>query len=73
MNDAVEILKEMRDDVTVNLYDTLHKLIGKLSSPIDGRFVGHADVLWREYRSLLETKATYDAAIEKLEEKYESE
>ena len=66
--DAIEILKKMRDDVTDSLYKSLDKLILELDSPIDGRFVEHADVLWREYRSLLETKATYDAAIERLEE-----
>lgn len=66
--DAVEILKKMRDDIRDQKYVALDRLIKELDSPKDGRFVEHADVLWREYRSLLETEAAYDAAIEKLEE-----
>jgi len=66
--DALEIMKEMRDDVTDSLYKALNNLIEELEIPKDGRFVEHADAQWREYRSLLETMAAYDAAIEKIED-----
>ena len=66
--DALEILKEMRDEIKTNLHVACDRLIAELELAPEGRSIDHADDLWKEYRGLLEIEATYDAAIEKIED-----
>jgi len=67
--DALEIMKEMRDEIKTHLHVTCDRLIAELELAPEGRSIDHADELWMEYRGLLEIEAAYDAAISRIEDK----